>query len=117
MSNQVLIVAPETTARTPARIARSLRFEPVIAPTEDEAVALIGAQPFSLIAVADEGGSKRVREAAQQKTPRPRVVVLPETATDETAVRRLLTRYLDPGLTHDRPRFSEERYRTLSRIL
>ncbi len=117
MPNQVLIVAPETIARTSARVARSLRFEPVVAPTEDEAVALIGQQLFSLIAVSEERGSQRVREAAEQKEPRPRVVVLPEEASDEGAVRRLLTRYLDPSVTIERPRLSEERYRTLIRIL
>jgi PAS domain S-box-containing protein len=117
MRNQVLIVAPAATARTPAEIARSLQFEPVIVPSIDEAVALIGAQPFSLIAVADDNGSNRVREAAELKRPRPRVVVLPDEASDERAVRSLLTRYLDPTLNVERPRFSEDRYRTLMKIL
>ncbi len=117
MPNQVLIVAAETIARTPARIVRSLRFEPVVVPSEEEAVALIGAQPFSLIAVSDDNAWKRVRKAAEEKKPKPRVVVLPREASDEGAVRLLLTRYLDPTLNVERSHFSEEHYRTLMKIL
>ena len=39
MPNQVLIVAGENAARTPAEVARSLRFTPVVTGSEEEAVA------------------------------------------------------------------------------
>jgi two-component system phosphate regulon sensor histidine kinase PhoR len=118
MANEVLIVASERAARTPADVARSLRCTPIIAPNADEALSLLDQRPFSLIAVDDDTTLQRVREAAESKQPMTRVLRLPEGQSDDTAaVRRLMTRYLNPPVGGDRPRFSENRYDFLSNVL
>src|SRR5438876_8993527 len=48
MSDQVLIVGTEPAAKTPAEIAISLRFTPVIAGSEEEALGLLDQESFSL---------------------------------------------------------------------
>ena len=118
MSNHVLIVATEPAARASADVARSLHFTPVVAKNTDEALSLLEEHPFSLIAVDDETTLQRVRAAAERKQPMTRVLRLPEgNGGDENAVRRLMTRYLDPHLTAERPALSEERYRFLAGVL
>src|SRR5215212_6973904 len=117
MPNQVLIVADGPDARRPAEVARSLDFIPVIAGNEQEASELLDRESFSLIAVSGANVWQRVRALAESKQPMTRVLELPpQTDVDDTAVRRLLTRYLERPV--QRPRFStEERYRFLSTIL
>ncbi|MGZ8868118.1 MAG: GAF domain-containing protein, partial [Thermoanaerobaculia bacterium] len=116
MLNQVLIVAGESAARMPAEVARSLQFTPIIAGSADEAVRLLDDHSFRLIAVSGKSALQRIRDAAETKQPMARVLELPETNGDDTAVRRLMVRYLDrrqePGSYS-----SEERYRFLSTIL
>jgi len=117
MPNQVLIVAPEHAARTPAEIARSLRFTPVVTGSEQEAVELLGRQRFRLIAVSGNSAWQRVREAAENKQPMTRVLELPDLANDDIAIRRLMVRYLAPA-SPEQPRYTtEERYRFLTTIL
>jgi PAS domain-containing protein len=116
MSNQVLIVAAEHAARTPAEVARSLRFTPVIAGSEQEAVELLARQRFRLIAVSGNSAWQRVREEAESKQPMTRVLELPDLTNDDTVIRRLMVRYLSPASEH--ARFSaEDRYRFLTTIL
>ncbi|HEV8434357.1 MAG TPA: ATP-binding protein [Thermoanaerobaculia bacterium] len=118
MPNHVLIVATEHAARASADVARSLHFTPVVAKSSDEALSLLEEHPFSLIAVDDESTLQRVRAAAEAKQPMTRVLRLPEgDGSDDNAVRRLMTRYLDPHLTSERPALSEERYRFLAGVL
>src|SRR5438128_2130939 len=117
MSNQVLIVAAGPSARQPAEIARSLQWEPVLAATDDDAIALIDSQRFNLIAVAGNHSLQRLREAAERKQPMTRVMELPAADVDGHDLRAMLTRYLQPPDPSARPRFSEERYRFLSGIL
>ena len=118
MSNQVLIVAGESAARTPARVAQSLRLDPIIAATEEEALALIDAHSFSLVAVGDEALWQRMREIIEARRPMTRVLRLPEgNGGDDVAVRRLLTRYLDPHTKTEPHQFSEKRYQFLSQVL
>src|SRR5213082_3492005 len=110
MSNQVLIVAGESAARIPARVALSLRLEPIIAGTEEEALALIDAHSFSLVAVGDDALWQRMREIIEARRPMTRVLRLPEgNGGDDLAVRRLLTRYLDPHTKAAPHQFSEKR--------
>lgn len=117
MPNQVLIVAGEIAARTPVEIARSLRFTPVVARSEQEAVELLDRERFRLIAVSGASAWQRVRDAAESRQPMARVLELPELASDDAMIRRLMTRYLAPA-SSDRARFTtEERYRFLSSIL
>ncbi|HEX8171286.1 MAG TPA: ATP-binding protein [Thermoanaerobaculia bacterium] len=118
MLNQVLIVAAEQAAQTPAEVVRSLRFTPVVAGSEQEAVELLDRERFRLIAVSGNSAWQRLREAAESKQPMTRVLELPEPATgDDTLIRRLIVRYLAPA-SSERSRFStEERYRFLSTIL
>jgi two-component system phosphate regulon sensor histidine kinase PhoR len=117
MLNQVLIVAGETAARTPADVVRSLRFTPVVASNEDEAVELLERHRFRLIAVSGKAACQRLRVAAEGKQPATRVLELPDVDGDDTAVRRMMVRYLAPA-SSDRARFTtEERYRFLSSIL
>ncbi|MCU1349931.1 MAG: Urea transporter, substrate binding protein UrtA, partial [Acidobacteria bacterium] len=118
MSNQVLIIAPGAAARQPAEIARSLQFAPVVASTEDEAIALLESQRFNLITVSGHGNWHRVRELAERKHPMTRVMELPPPdVDDDDEVRRMMIQYLDRTDSEARPRFSEERYRFLSGIL
>src|SRR5688500_1522432 len=117
MLNQVLIVAGENAARTPVEVARSLRFHPIVAGSEEEAVDLLDRERFRLIAVSGKLAWQRLRDAAESIQPMTRVLELPELAGDDTAVRRLMVRYLAPA-SSDRARFTtEERYRFLSNIL
>jgi PAS domain S-box-containing protein len=117
MLNQVLIVAGENAARTPAEVARSLRFTPVVAESEQEAFELLDRERFRLIAVSGNSAWQRMREAAESKQPMTRVLELPERTTDDAVIRRLMVRYLAPA-SSDRARFTaEERYRFLSNIL
>ncbi|HYI11521.1 MAG TPA: ATP-binding protein [Thermoanaerobaculia bacterium] len=117
MFNQVLIVAGESAAHTPAEVARSLRFTPVITGSEEEAVALLGRERFRLIAISGNAAWQRLRAVAESKQPMARVLELPEIAADDDVIRRLMVRYLAPA-SSDRARFTtEERYRFLSSIL
>jgi len=117
MLNQVLIVAGESAAQTPAEVARSLRFTPIVAASEQEAVALLDRENFRLIAVSGNSAWQRLRDAAESKQPMARVLELPERIADDVAVRRLMVRYLAPA-SADRAHFTaEERYRFLSNIL
>jgi PAS domain S-box-containing protein len=117
MLNQVLIVAGEHAARTPAEVARSLAFTPVVTGSEQEAVALLDQQRFRLIAVSGASAWRRMRDAAESKQPMARVLELPDLTHDEVAIRNLMVRYLEPN-GRDRARFTaEERYRFLSGIL
>src|SRR5256885_14369766 len=78
MSDQVLIVAAEMAARTPADVARSLSFTPVVATSEQEAITLLDERAFTLIAVS--GGTatwQRLRDVAERKQPMARVLQLP----------------------------------------
>lgn len=117
MLDQVLIVAGETAARNLVDIARSLRFDAVVAGSEREAMDLLDREEFRLIAVSGNEAWQRVREAAESKQPMTRVLELPERHADDAAIRRLMTRYLAPA-SSDRANFStEDRYRFLSNIL
>ena len=117
MVNQVLIVAAEHAARTPAEVARSLKFTPVIAGSEQEAVELLDRHRFRLIAVSGASAWRRLRDAAESKQPMARVLELPDLTHDDAAIRNLMVRYLEPNGS-DRARFTaEERYRFLSGIL
>jgi GAF domain-containing protein len=117
MLNQVLIVAGENAAHTPAEVARSLRFTPVVRASEDEAIALLDQQRFRLIAVSGNAAWQRLRDVAESKQPMTRVLELPDGAGNDADVRRLMVRYLAPA-SSDRARFTtEERYRFLSSIL
>lgn len=116
MSDQVLIVAAETVARTPADVARSLSLTPIVATSEQEAIALLDERAFTLIAVS--GGTatwQKLRDVAERKQPMARVLELPEANGDDSAIRNLMVRYLP------RPRslqtFSEARYRFLANLL
>jgi len=116
MANQVLIVAAEHAARTPAEVARALRFTPVITGSEQEAVELLERERFRLIAVSGNSAWQRLRDAAESKQPMTRVLELPDLGADDSMVRRLMVRYLSPPA--EQPRFNtEERYRFLTSIL
>src|SRR2546430_7201984 len=114
MSDQVLIVAPEPAARTPAEVATSLRFRPVIAGSEQEALDLLDSESFSLIAVSGAPASRRLRDAAQRTQPSARVLELPD--GKDSAIRKLMVHYLGPRPITV-PSRSEDRYRFLTQIL
>jgi signal transduction histidine kinase/GAF domain-containing protein len=116
MSNQVLIVASEVAAKTPAEVAASLSFTPVVTDSEQEALALLDRDSFALIAVAGGDAWQQVRTAAETKQPEARLLDLPEANGDQGALRRLMIQYLD---RRARPKSfgAEERYRFLSSIL
>ena len=117
MLNQVLIVATDRAAKLPVEVARSLRLTPVVAGSAQEAVDLLDRHHFRLIAVSGSSAWQHVREAASSKQPMTRVLELPEPASDDSAIRNLMVRYLAPPAA-ERARFaSEERYRFLSTIL
>ncbi|HET8774748.1 MAG TPA: ATP-binding protein [Thermoanaerobaculia bacterium] len=117
MSDQVLIVAAEHAARTPAEVARALRFIPVVTGSEQEAVELLDQHPFRLIAVSSASTWRRLRDAAESKQPMARILELPDLTHDDAMIRSLMVRYLDPPAP-ERVRFTaEERYRFLSGIL
>jgi PAS domain S-box-containing protein len=116
MSDHVLIVAAGAAARTPVEVATSLSFTPVVVASEQEAIALLDERAFTLIAVS--GGSAswhRLRDVAERKQPMARVLELPETNGDESAIRSLMVRYLDRRRAGGS--FTEERYRFLSSLL
>lgn len=117
MPNQVLIVAGESAARASAEIARSLHFTPVVAASEEEAVRLLDEHDFSLIAVSGAPVSRRLREIAETKQPAARILELPEPNGDDTAIRRLMLRYLGRRGEEDAHFSSEQRYRFLSTVL
>src|SRR6266568_198053 len=112
MSNHVLIVATDPAAKAPAEVAEALSFTPVVAGSEQEALALLDQENFALIAVSG-GSSPLLRAEAERKQPMARLLELPQSNGEE--LRTLMVRYLDrraPG------RFAaEERYRFLSTIL
>ena len=116
MSNQILIAASERVAKTPAEVASSLSFIPVVAASEQEALDLLDRHAFSLIAVSRGAAWQRLRDEAERKQPMARLLELPEKAGDDAAMRKLMTRYLD---RRSRPAasVSRERYPFLSNIL
>jgi PAS domain S-box-containing protein len=117
MRNQVLIVAGDAAAHTPAEVARSLEFTPIIVASEAEALELLDQQPFTLIAIAGSLAAQRLRDAAERKQPMARVMELPDGNGDDDAVRRLMERYLERRPA-SHPQFTaEERYRFLSDML
>ena len=117
MPRQILIVAGEVAARAPADIARSLEFTPVVAGSESEAFRLLDEQAFSLVAVSGASAWQRLRAVAETRQPLARVLQLPDPNGDDTAVRRLMLRYLDRSRGEGLRLTSEERYRFLSTIL
>ncbi|HVG25336.1 MAG TPA: GAF domain-containing protein, partial [Thermoanaerobaculia bacterium] len=117
MLNEVLIVAAEHAARTPADVARSLSFTPVVTGSEQEAVELLDRHRFRLIAVSGASAWRRLRDAAESKQPMARVLELPDLTHDDAAIRNLMVRYLEPNGTGGARFSAEERYRFLSGIL
>ncbi|MGZ5432576.1 MAG: ATP-binding protein [Thermoanaerobaculia bacterium] len=116
MPNQVLIVAAEHAARTPAEVARSLRFTTFVTGSEQEALELLDRHLFRLIAVSGASTWRRLRDAAESKQPMARILELPDLTHDDAMIRNLMVRYLEPQA--ERARFTaEERYRFLSGIL
>ena len=116
MPNLVLIVAGENAARTPADVVRSLQLTPVVAGSEEEAARLLEQQRFSLVAVSGNSAWRRLRDVAGTRQPTVRVLELPENVGDDSAIRRVLIRYLDRGTDPDAT-FGEQRYRFLSTVL
>jgi PAS domain S-box-containing protein len=117
MSNQVLIVGADRAARAPAEIARSLHLTPVVVRSEEEAADLLGRQRFTLVAVSGADAWQRLRDIAETKQPMVRVLELPEHQSGEdTAVRRLMVRYLDRS-GDQRPRLNEDHYGFLLRVI
>jgi PAS domain S-box-containing protein len=112
MSNNVLIVASDPAARMPAEVAAALSFRPVVAGTEQEALALLDRENFALIAVSG-ASSALLRAEAEKKQPMARLLELPESHGDE--VRSLMVRYLDRRAPQKIA--AEERYRFLSNML
>jgi PAS domain S-box-containing protein len=101
MLNQVLIVAGEAAARTPAEIARSLQCTPVIARSEEEAFRLIDEQAFRLIAVSGNSAWQRLRLAAERKQPDAKVLQLPDgSGEDVSQIRLLMARHLERPRVH-----------------
>ena len=64
MTDQVLIVAAKPAAKAPAEIITSLRFAPIVASTEKQALDLLARQNFRLIVVSGTRTWQGVREAA-----------------------------------------------------
>jgi signal transduction histidine kinase/GAF domain-containing protein len=116
MSNQVLIVASEVAARAPAEVAASLSFTPVVAASEEEALALLARERFALIAVTAGDDFQHLRAEAERRQPAAPLVELPEVNGDQSALRRLMIQYLDRRV-RPKPFGAEERYRFLSSIL
>src|SRR5205823_2405189 len=113
MAEQILIVAAGPVAKTPAEVASSFSFTPVVTASEQEAMDLLNRQNFSLIAVSGRPIWQRLRDEAERKQPTVRVVELPEHGSDDADVRRLMMPYLN----RRRRTLSEERYQFLSQIL
>jgi signal transduction histidine kinase/GAF domain-containing protein len=116
MLNQVLIVAGEYASRAPAEVARSLSFTPVVAGSEQEAVALLDRERFHLIAVSGNSAWQRLRALAQSRQPLAPVLELPDRTVDDGQIRSLMARYL-ASEDAPAPPPSEDRYRFLSSIL
>src|SRR5436305_667511 len=112
MSNNVLIVATDPAAKAPAEVATELSFTPVVAASEQEALALLDRDNLTLIAVSG-GSSPLLRAEAERKQPMARLLELPDSHGEE--LRTLMVRYLDRRA----PRHfaAEGRYRFLSTIL
>ena len=117
MTKQVLIVAGDAAARKPAEVARSLHLNPVVVASTDEAVRLLAESEFRLVAVSGRSAWQRVRTAAETSQPTTRVLELPDGNGEDTAVRRLLARYLEHPRDRELRFSTEERYRCLSRVL
>jgi PAS domain S-box-containing protein len=111
MPNHVLIVAADAAAKAPAEAAAALSFTPVVAGSEQEALALMDSENFTLIAVSGAAASPRLREEAERKQPMARLLELPQ--GDD--VRTLMVRYLDRRAPQSFA--AEERYRFLTTIL
>ena len=116
MTNEVLIVASKPAAKAPAEIITALRFTPIIASTEKQALELLKQQNFRLIVISGSKPWQRLRDAAERKQPATRVLQLPDGNGDRAALRSLIRRNLEPA-SHRGARGSEERYRSLSTIL
>ena len=118
MLNQVLIVAGEAASRTPAEIARSLQYTPVIARSEEEAFRLLDQHAFRLIAVSGRSAWQRLRAAAEHKQPDAEVLELPDgNGGDDSQIRRLMVRHLEKPAGAQSRFSAEHRYRLLSTIL
>jgi hypothetical protein len=89
MSNQVLIVASEVAARTPADVAASLSFTPVVTASEEEALALLDREAFALIAITAGDAWQHLRAEAERRQPAALLLELPEVNGDQGALRRL----------------------------
>ena len=114
MTDQVLIVAAKPAAKAPAEVVTSLRFTPIVASTEKQALDLLERQSFRLIVVSGTRPWQRLRHAAERKQPATRVVQLPEGNGDQAALRSLILRSLEPRRAK---RTADERDRLLSTIL
>jgi len=113
MSNHVLIVADEPAAKAPAEVTAALSFTPFVAASEQEALALLDREHFTLIAVSGGSLTPLLRAAAERKQPMARLLELGDSSGD--AVRRLMVRYLD---RRNPQRIAvEDRYRFLSSLL
>jgi PAS domain S-box-containing protein len=117
MPDHVLIVAPESASRTPAEAARSLRFHPLVAGSERDALALITREQFRMIAVDSGMISASLRAVIEERQPLATFVELPHHDADAVELRALMIHHLAPEPA-DQTRFHiEERYRFLSSIL
>src|SRR4051794_8154701 len=95
MSEQILIVATDPVAKTPAEVATSLSFTPIVTASEQEALDLLGRHNFTLIAVSGRPAWQRMRAEAERRQPAARVLELPENGSDDASMRRLMIPYLD----------------------
>jgi PAS domain S-box-containing protein len=116
MTNEVLIVAAKPAAKAPAEVIASLRFTPIVANTEKQALDLLARQTFRLIVVSGARLWQRLRDAAERKQPATRLLQLPDVNGDDAALRLLIVRSLEPPV-RAAIRSSDERYRFLSGIL
>src|ERR1051326_5913749 len=91
MSNHVLIVASDPASKAPAEVAAALSFTPVVAASEQEALALRDQENSTLIAVCG-GSSPLLRAEAERKQPMARLLELPESHGEELGT--LLVGYL-----------------------
>ena len=117
MFNRVLILAGEAEARTPAEVARSLRYMPVVTESEQEAIELLDRHRFHLVAIDPAADGGQLREVVRSLEHAPHVVDLPRAEDDESVIRNLMVRHLSPA-SSDHARFAtEDSYRLLSRVL
>src|SRR4029077_9520519 len=96
MTDQVLIVAAKPAAKAPAEIITSLRFTPIVASTERQALDLLERQSFRLIVVSATRPWQRLRDAAERKQPATRVLQLPKGNGDHAELRSIIRRSLEP---------------------